>query len=63
VVDSTRDRPFLHDGDSMWIMLATGSYWLYVRLRRATRGSGEYWMGRSESGLHDIRSSDDGSSR
>jgi hypothetical protein len=45
----------------MWIMLATGSCCL-LRDRVGQLGeSGEYWMGRSESGSYDIRSSDGGS--
>jgi hypothetical protein len=47
----------------MWIMLSMGSCW-FVRDWVGQLGeSGEYWMGRSESELHDIRSSDGGSPR
>jgi hypothetical protein len=42
----------------MWIMLATGSCCL-LRDRAGQLGeSGEYWMGRSESELYDIQSSE-----
>jgi hypothetical protein len=47
----------------MCIMLEMGS----CCLRRDRAGQlgegGEYWMGRSESGSHDIQSSEDGSAR
>jgi hypothetical protein len=47
----------------MWIMLATGPCCL-VRDQEGQLGeSREYWLGRSESGPHDIRSSDGGSPR
>jgi hypothetical protein len=47
----------------MWIMLETGSC-CFLRDRVGQLGeSGEYWMGRSESGPHDIRGFKGGSSR
>jgi hypothetical protein len=47
----------------MWIMLSMGSCG-FVRYRAGQLGeNGEYWMERSYSGPHDIRSSDSGSPR
>jgi hypothetical protein len=45
----------------MWILLATGSCCLLQDWVGQLGESGEYWMGRSESGLNDIRSSEGGS--
>jgi hypothetical protein len=45
----------------MWIMLATGSCCLLRDQVGQLGESGEYWMGRSESGSYDIRSSNGGS--
>jgi hypothetical protein len=47
----------------MWIMLAMGSCCLLRDRTRQLGESGEYWMGRSESGPHDIQSSEGGSPR
>jgi hypothetical protein len=47
----------------MWIMLATRSCCLLCDWAGQIGESGEYWMGRSESGPHDIRSSEGGSPR
>jgi hypothetical protein len=52
VVDSRPRYAPSNDGGSMWLMLVMGSCWPYARPGGET--SGEYQMGRSESGLHDI---------